>query len=210
MLSKVFKSQARGLNRWFSTSKVVTLEYSDLTSPKAELHDQIAEAYGPDGYGLLLVKNIPTYTELRTRLLLLNYDLAHLPEAKLKKLVKPEYHYGVGFSRGVEKFKGKPDFSKGSFYANPQLDETIYNPQNPSEVLVPGNVWPKEDLPEYEYAFKDLGRLVVGVGERVAGVVDKYVEKALPGFEKGKIQRIIRESKTCKARGLLYYPSKLY
>jgi len=206
MLSKAFKAPATSLKRFFSTRKVVTLKYSDLLAPTEHLNEKIAEAYGPDGYGLLLVENIPQYTEVRSRLLHLNYELANLPPQKIERLVRKEDNYEVGFSRGVEKFKGKPDFSKGSYYANPQYDEPLRDPQNPQKILVPGNVWPREDLPEYEQAFKNLGRLIVDVGIKLTGVVDRYVEKNMDGYEKGKLRRIISESKICKARGLYYYP----
>lgn len=36
------------------------------------------------------------------------------------------------------------------------------------------NIWPKDELPEYEHAFKDLGRLIVSVGELVAQQCDEY------------------------------------
>jgi hypothetical protein len=37
----------------------------------------------------------------------------------LEKLEKPEISYGRGWSRGKEKFQGKYDSLKGSFYADP-------------------------------------------------------------------------------------------
>ena len=52
----------------------------------------------------------------------LAFKLANLPADNLKSLTKPEYMHAVGWSHGVEQFKGKFDFSKGSFYANPIRD----------------------------------------------------------------------------------------
>ena len=41
------------------------------------------------------------------------------------------------------------------------------------------NIWPTEDLPGFEPAFKDLGRLVVDVGRMIAKQCDDYVEEKL-------------------------------
>ena len=75
-------------------------------------------------------------------------------------------------SRGKEtlgKLK-EPDFSKGSFYANPlhdlPFDDEAIIEKYPSFACP--NIWPTEHLPELEGAFKDLGQLVVGVGEALA------------------------------------------
>jgi len=42
----------------------------------------------------------------------------------LKKLEKEEINYGLGWSRGKERFRGVIDTGKGSFYANP-IRETM-------------------------------------------------------------------------------------
>jgi len=60
--------------------------------------------------------------------------------------------------------QGVPDISKGSYYANPQLDD----PTNGDAALIEKycsfvhpNIWPTEDLPEFEASFKTLGQLIV-------------------------------------------------
>jgi len=45
-----------------------------------------------------------------------------LPQNELLALEDAPSYYSVGWSCGKEKFLGKPDFSKGSFYANPLMD----------------------------------------------------------------------------------------
>lgn len=68
-----------------------------------------------------------------------------------------------GWSHGKEIMNGKPDTMKGSFYANPIVDE----PNVPEDLKLQfpeyygKNVWPKKDekgVEEFEEAFKDLGR----------------------------------------------------
>ena len=58
---------------------LVTLAYADLAAGK-DLTADVLRAYGPSGLGALTVSGIPEYVELRERLLLLSYTLAHLPE----------------------------------------------------------------------------------------------------------------------------------
>lgn len=70
----------------------------------------------------------------------------------------------------------------------------------------------------------NIGRLLVDVGLLVAAQCDRFVESCQPGFQSGKIevakrimrfyieftflsgQRILRESRVCKARMLNYFP----
>ena len=77
------------------------------------------KAFGPQGHGICFVKNIPEYEAKRLKLLTLSYHLAHLSEAQLQRLEVPELNYGIGWSKGKERFRGTIDTGKGSFYANP-------------------------------------------------------------------------------------------
>jgi len=101
------------------------------------------------------------------------------------------------------------DVYKGSYYNNPQYD----NPTNDEkliqkypEVCLP-NIWPKQDLPALEPAFKELGQLVCQVGFLLTRSCDKYAKSKLGDcYDDGILERSIRESKSCKARLLYYYP----
>ncbi|KAF9951332.1 hypothetical protein BGZ65_006020 [Modicella reniformis] len=70
------------------------------------------------------------------------------------------------------------------------------------------NVWPKQDLPELEKAFKDLGQFIVGIGKEVAKKCDAFVHSKIPqsSFSSTHLQDVIRDSKTTKARLLHYFP----
>jgi len=78
-----------------------------------------------DGIGLIAVRGVPGYQEKRQALLPLARQLAMLPGDALAKLESPDNFYSVGWSHGKEKFMGKPDYSKGSFYANPLCDKVV-------------------------------------------------------------------------------------
>ena len=106
--------------RSFSTSQtVVRVDFKLIEEDSNLLYDKFEEAYNDDGLGLMIVDNIPGYKERRERCLPLAKKLANLEKEVLTTLECPEYFYGVGWSHGREKFMGKPDMLKGSFYANP-------------------------------------------------------------------------------------------
>jgi len=164
---------------------VVILKYEDLVSGK-DLTKSVGEAFGYSGIGLLIVAGIPNLPQYRENLLSLGPVLAGLPQPSLEKIVHAPSHYSFGWSHGKEILSpGKYDTFKGSFYANPQYDAPTDDPEmikNYPEVCLP-NIWPKEDLPQLEQAFKDLGRLIVSVGKLVARQCDNFVSQHVPSFQ---------------------------
>ncbi|GMH49389.1 hypothetical protein TrRE_jg6139 [Triparma retinervis] len=180
-----------------------------LTNKNPELLAKIETAYGYDGLGILTVRGIPTLEEKRMAMLPLANSFAKLPNEVKKKTETPHAFYQVGWSYGNEKLQGnKPDYAKGSYYCNPLVDV----PSTDAELIkkfpsfLEPNIWPTEDLPGFEPAFKDLGRLVVDVGRMIAKQCDDYVEEKL-GDSKGKFFKLLKESKCCKGRLLHYFPA---
>eukprot|EP00976_Prorocentrum_cordatum_P059537 1175539-Prorocentrum_minimum.AAC.3 len=105
------------------------------------------------------------------------------------------------------------DHMKGSYYANPIVDVPTSDPEliarYPSYCRA--NIWPNE-VPELEPAFKDLGQLIVEVGSLVARHCDKYIDSECsaantPSVPTKRLERIIRNSLTHKARLLHYFPA---
>jgi len=103
-----------------------------------------------------------------------------------------------------------PTLAPRSYYCNPLVDV----PSTDTELVkkfpafLEPNIWPTEDLPEFEHAFKALGQLVVGVGRMVAKQCDDYVEERLGDkYKKGKFHQLLTESKCCKGRLLHYFPA---
>jgi isopenicillin N synthase-like dioxygenase len=179
----------------------IVINYNDLVEMK-DLSQQIEAGYGPDGLGLIAVQGIPDYQQKREKLLPLARKLALLPQKYTKELEVPESNYNVGWSHGVEKFLGKNDYSKGSFYVNPTVDE----PEHKGGVYYP-NVWPRQALPELEFALKDLAGEIVRVGKLIARHVDRYAVKKVKGYPEGLLESIITDSKCHNSRLLHYYPS---
>ncbi|KAF9386440.1 hypothetical protein CPB97_003705 [Podila verticillata] len=193
-----------------NSNTVVVIDYQDLVN-NVDVSEKIEKAFGSHDHclGLLLVNNLPpNYLALRERLLRLASVFAALPEEAKEKTVHADSRYSFGWSCGKEIMNGKPDVSKGSYYANPIMDEpetsSLLQKQFP-EYCHP-NVWPKDDLPELEEAFKELGQFVVEVGKQVAKCCDAFVHSKLSTFSPTHLQDVIRESKTTKARLLHYYP----
>jgi len=187
---------------------VVILKYEDLCNGK-DFYNEIEEAYGKNGLGILLVSGVPKVSEYRKKLLPLAYQFSQFDEKIKSKYEHKESSYSFGWSHGKEKFKGKYDISKGSYYNNPQYDKITDDKEliKKYPFCCNPNIWPKDDLPELENAFKNMGQLIVDVGLLVAKQCDSYIKKKNDKYEE-KIYDIIKESPICKARLLFYYPKK--
>jgi isopenicillin N synthase-like dioxygenase len=185
---------------------IITFDYSEITDKNADLSDQIEKAYGLKGLGILIVKNVPGYVESREKLLPLSQKLATLPEKDLDSVTFKEHNYGIGWSHGKEKFLGKPDYSKGSFYFVASKDEKTPKNKEPNPLL-DVKIWP-EAIPELKDTAKDLGQLIIDVGVELAYHIDKHISKHNSNYESGKLQRIIKESDCNTGRLLHYFPQE--
>mmetsp|Transcript_29994 Transcript_29994/g.38718 ORF Transcript_29994/g.38718 Transcript_29994/m.38718 type:complete len:384 (+) Transcript_29994:97-1248(+) len=202
------------MKKRFSTNVVkaelVTLDYADLISGK-DLRADVEKAYSLDGLGILAVLNVPTLKEKRRDLLPLARSFAELPDSVKSKYELPDTSYSFGWSHGKEKLQGKPDFAKGSYYANPQYDKPVENQEliDQFPAFIHPNVWPDEEMPELAPRFKALGELVVEVGGLVGKQVDEYVSAQCPTYENNKLFEVIQSSKCCKGRLLHYFEKEV-
>lgn len=121
-----------------SEVEVVTLSYDDLVSAcklldsdtssgGIDIDDIVDKAFGSaslKSLGIIAVTDIPNLSAFRLKLLPMAERLASLPAEELDQITAHEAAYQVGWSHGREKLEGdKPDFGKGSFYANPLTDD---------------------------------------------------------------------------------------
>jgi len=157
------------------------------------------------------VTDVPTLEEKRRRLLPLASRMANLEDKT--EIISESSNFQSGWSHGKEIFAGKPDLAKGSFYANPLVDDiTTIREDVPRKLRDdnPGffapNVWPTNSIPELEAAFKDLGQLVVDVGRLLAKSCDCYISQKCRGYEPNKLSKLLQESMYCKGRLLHYFP----
>lgn len=155
------------------------------------------------------MNNVPGLGALRQDLLPLAQRFASLPEDVKAKYEHPESYYAFGWSHGKERLQGRPDFSKGSFYANPQYDRPVDDAAliEKYAAFVHPNIWPEEELPELAPAFKAAGRRIVHVGSLLARHADRFVHARLPSYGATRLQDIIETSLCAKGRLLHYFPS---
>jgi isopenicillin N synthase-like dioxygenase len=183
----------------------VVIDYNDLINGNVDLSEKISAGFGnAEGcLGIVVISNLPeSYQPMRERLLQLASRFAHLPEENKAKVVhKPPFFFG--WSHGKEVIEGKPDFAKGSYYNNPIYDHPPTDDPNYVESYPAygyDNIWPKEDLPELQPAFMDLGSFIVGVGLKLAVHCDKFIAKHHPDLPAHLVVSAIKESITHKVR----------
>jgi isopenicillin N synthase-like dioxygenase len=195
------------LNHGVISGGAVILSYEKLLNGD-DLTEEIAKAYGVDGLGILTVEGIPELADARSNLLPLAYRFAALSDDTKEKYTIEDAYYAFGWSRGKEKLDGQFDYSKGSYYNNPQYDRPVDDEAliKKFPAFIHPNIWPTEELPEMEVAFKALGQLIVAVGVLVSKQCDAYVKKNCASYKANYLQQITETSLCCKARLLHYYP----
>jgi isopenicillin N synthase-like dioxygenase len=182
------------------------LDYHELAKfdpqkPEESLLKKIGEAFGPEGLGILAVKNVPGFAEKRGALLPLAAQLPTLPD--LDDLVDEASMYSIGWSHGREELApGKPDTAKGSFYADP-LREDDAACRDEKKAPESPNVWPR-GLPALRTAFIDMGKTLQKTGILVAAVCDAHCRKH--GVETA-LAETLRRSVAAKGRLLHYFPA---
>lgn len=198
----------------------ISVDYTTLLDPTADLSSFIEKGFGPDGLGILTVSGIPDFPALRRALLPLATEFAQLPDSVKATYEDAESKFNVGWSCGKEILKnGRPDAFKGSFYANPLRDEgastdttLVAEPVHSlGDYYAKPNIWPRDHIPEFEGAFKSLGRLMYRVGLQIADLCDNHLARmSTPSFSpqgpKSLKACIERGACCCKARLLCYLP----
>lgn len=105
---------------------------------------------------------------------------------------------------------GVPDTAKGSYYANPLGDVITEDPHLKTTFpeLYADNIWPGEDLPELEPAFKDMTKIQLQVGYMICGLFDGYLNQVTGGrHPQGGFLEKLKRGVTCKGRLLHYFPA---
>lgn len=189
-------------------------------------------AFGPHSLGILLVHDLPPrFPALRSRLLSHSSHLAHLPAEKRERLTNERAKYLVGWSHGKETLRpGVVDRGKGSFYLNcgfyragnghedekKKKNEDEASDENPAhnkwkdlEEYTAPNIWPdEEDIPGFRACAEELITMIIDVAVLVARACDRYAIEAVDGYQAGYLERVVKTSKTTKARLLHYFPTE--
>mmetsp|Transcript_27183 Transcript_27183/g.62717 ORF Transcript_27183/g.62717 Transcript_27183/m.62717 type:complete len:411 (+) Transcript_27183:299-1531(+) len=212
-----------------TTAQAITIQYDHLkafdasaqTPQNQALIDCVGRAFGssPDCLGLIAVQGVPNFVNQRQRLLRLAHALANLPKSELETCERADTLYSVGWSHGREQMaEGRPDTSKGSYYANPWTDSLVdvlcqREPEKATywkeqEKLHPecyaDNIWPSEvALPMFRQAFMELGQLMGETGQLLTAVCDAYCKQE-KGIDLG-LQKTLTQSMNAKGRLLHYF-----
>jgi isopenicillin N synthase-like dioxygenase len=190
---------------------LVIVEYEDLLSG-ADLTEEVTEAYGPGGLGVIAVRGVPNFVDDYRSVLSQAHGLAHLDKEAKAELEDEKSLYNAGWSFGKEKLGDKPDTAKGSFYFNPLNDTpgtVLTDEQNEKwPFFLPPNRWPTS-LPDLKPACQKLGKTVHAVTGLLAKQVDALAVKKLPNYpreECGLLGETMGTTIKCKGRLLYYFP----
>ena len=193
------------------TKEVLIIDYKDLQQDQnKDLQAVFETAFGPEGSGIVAVRNVPGFVDAKTRLLPMAHTLQGLPPDYLEtKLTDPKSLYNAGWSLGKEKLgDGAPDTAKGSFYYNPctdtpgtELDRKTY------PLSYPCNLWPTEEvMPGFEAAAKTMGLLLKDVTVDLARHLDAYLQTKVPSYAPNTLYHAMKDTEKVKCRLLYYYP----
>lgn len=185
---------------------LIIIDYEDLNSNK-DLSSLILSAYGKDSIGVIGIKNIPNFQQMKMKTLPLMYDLINLPNDKLNQLEDANSMYNSGWSLGKEKMGDKPDFSKGSFYFNPLQDNPLPEFREQFPWALPMNKWPEEnDIKDFKTNCKEIGTEMRNIAVKLSYHIDKLISENNPNYEKNLFYNAMKDSIKAKARLLYYYP----
>ena len=81
----------------FSSNEIVKIDYKSLKDSNCNSKHLIQEAFGMNGNGLIIIKNIPGLLEARNRVLRNTFKLYNEPQDVLKSLSKPEVKDPIGW-----------------------------------------------------------------------------------------------------------------
>ena len=184
---------------------VVVLRYSDLVSG-ADLSSEIERAFGYDGLGRSRCRRAAARRAAR-RAAAARARVRAAAGRRKAKYESADTFYQVGWSHGREKLQGHPDYSKGSFYANPLHNAPFTDPQHIRDYpsFAAPNIWPAEELPALEPAFMAAGSLMVEVGRLVAQQCDAYVRRRCATYPAARLADVVATSRVCKGRLLHYF-----
>lgn len=200
----------------YRTVQASVVSVSDLqaeTLSEATL-EQIRDAFGKDGLGIVALRGVEGLAGAREALLPLADALANLNQDQLGELEDEESSYSIGWSHGKETLEGGiPDIFKGSFYANPihdVLDVTDEERKKYPSYTRP-NIWPHDAIPGLRPALMRMGGLIVDHGKLLARACDTLTRRELGlggGDDLGpsSIEGAIEDSFAAKARLLHYFP----
>ena len=187
------------LYRRLSTYTPVCIDYSELAT-SSDLSKQINSALGKEGLGIIAVKNIPDYLEMRKNILRSGRALALLSNEQKESIIVRGANYPIGWRCGTDHYQGISNISQASFFANPEVDFP--------QTEWPPNVWPHNSLPNLEREFKLFGSKLIQVSSLLAKHLDIYISSLVKDYIPGTLYDIITNQRCQVGRLIHYFPQK--
>jgi isopenicillin N synthase-like dioxygenase len=195
-----------------TSSHLTILDYNDVIKNPSESHSlyiELEKSFGSDdSIGIIAIRNIPTFFELKYKLLSMIHSLVHLPSDYIEsELEDPDSLYNAGYSFGKEKLGDNPDKCKASFYFNPITDYPgSENDRAKYPYSYPCNRWPTSKLPDLEPLAKKLGKLMKDVAVELAKHIDAFALNKVPTYKVGQLYTAMKNTQKAKGRLLYYFP----
>ena len=182
-------------------------------SNSVRMRSLLERAYGPQGTGILAIRNMPGFVEAKNAFLPEAHTLATLPSDYLEThLTDAASLYNAGWSYGKEKLGANkpPDTAKGSFYYNP-ISDLPGTPELRRQYpySYPINVWPDERegvLPGFQQKAKTIGKILLQASVEVARHVDALAASTCPQYPANLLYDNMKGTDKVKARLLYYFP----
>ncbi len=173
----------------------ITISYNDILSKK-NLNNEIKNAFGLNGLGIILIKDLPVFECERLNILSSIKKFAELPDNIKSKYIDSKSNYSFGWSHGKEKMKKNEfDKSKGSFYNN------IGTNCNENQ-----NIWPDE-IPDFKEKLNKMASLQIRIGLEISKLLDNYLFDITNGIhKKNTFYNLLEKNNNFKARALHYFP----
>jgi len=193
-------------------SEVVRIDYEQLINEKCDLEEKIDRAYGKNGLGLIVIKNIPEITKIRQNIFESGFQLAHLNKARLTELERPDAQYYVGWSKGRQYLGDGDDYMQAMFYARIFTDTAIY-PKDPELERKFTNIWP-EELKNFKENYIKTGKAIANCQINLLKHFDKYLIDKIQTENSKEYKSFLYKNFSINndATGMMaiYYPPSLF
>ncbi len=189
-----------------TTEQVVIIDWKDVAASKTSIQNDLLQAFGRDGTGIIAIRNVPGFVEAKQAFFPLAHTLATLPSDLLEAtLTDPDSLYNAGWSHGKEKLGDQPDFAKGSFYFNPVTDLPGTEEDRKTYPLsYPKNVWP--DIPEFKERATRIGCIMKDAVIALTRHLDTLAQSQKTAYPSCFLYNAMNGTEKVKARLLYYFP----
>ncbi len=189
--------------------KPVKIDFKDLVS-STNLIDKIYQAFGINGLGICIIKNVPDFLTYRRKVLTNGYKIIHEPKEVIDSISKPEFDYPIGFDNQVFITKGDKVNNMFKSFTARSLRETLVYPKNPEMEKNHTNLWPTT-IPNFKEDFIFLGKLINRCQSNLLRHLCQYITYLNPTF-KNKLHEDFKDESNQDSYGRLiaYSPPEDY